>query len=173
MSARDRPSSRGRLTVVVTDARGRGLRQSRLTGWLRLAAPASARGSMTVALVSDARIRAVNRRFRGVDRVSDVLSFPMEEPKGHLWARGAERHLGDVVIGTGRADRQARTAGHTRATELKILALHGLLHLLGYDHAHDGGRMARVELECLRRGGLTAGLIACAGVTSSSGRRYS
>ena len=171
MSAPVRPSSRGRLTVVVTDARGRGLRQSRLTGWLRLAAPASARGSMTVALVSDARIRALNRRFRGVDRGSDVLSFPMEEPKGHLWARGAERHLSDVVIGTGRAARQARTAGHPRATELKILALHGLLHLLGYDHAHDDGRMARVELECLRRGGLTAGLIACAGVTSSSGRR--
>jgi probable rRNA maturation factor len=67
--------------------------------------------------------------------------------------------LGDVVIAAGVARRQARAAGHSLQTELRILALHGLLHLLGYDHEHDDGRMARLERRLRRKGGLTAGLI--------------
>ncbi|HAK56142.1 MAG: rRNA maturation RNase YbeY [Vicinamibacterales bacterium] len=165
-----RSDSRAGLRVAVTDDLGRGLRHPGLTRWLRLAAPSSAQGLVTVALVTDARIRSLNRRFRGVDRVTDVLSFPMDDradgPETPPAAGSAGRHLGDVVIGLGRADRQARSAGHPPATELKILALHGLLHLLGYDHAGDDGRMARVEQECLRRGGLAAGLIARAGGAS-------
>jgi rRNA maturation RNase YbeY len=70
-------------------------------------------------------------------------------------------YLGDVVIATGVARRQAREAGHSYATELRVLALHGLLHLLGYDHdsAADRGRMARVETRLRRSSGLSAGLI--------------
>lgn len=69
------------------------------------------------------------------------------------------RHLGDIVIARGVAARQARDAGHALATELRILALHGLLHLLGYDHEKDAGEMARVEKRLRRRGGLREGLI--------------
>jgi probable rRNA maturation factor len=104
---------------------------------------------MTVAVVSDARVRALNHRYRHKDRATDVLSFPAEEPG----------HLGDVVIAAGVAGRQARSAGHSLAVELRVLALHGLLHLLGYDHEDDDGRMARLERRLRRKGGLVEGLI--------------
>jgi probable rRNA maturation factor len=104
---------------------------------------------MTVAIVSDARVRALNRKFRKKDKATDVLSFPAEEPG----------YLGDVVISSGVAVRQARAAGHSRATELRVLALHGLLHLLGYDHERDDGQMARLERRLRRLGGLREGLI--------------
>jgi probable rRNA maturation factor len=67
--------------------------------------------------------------------------------------------LGDIVIAAGVAGRQARAAGHSLQTELRLLALHGLLHLLGYDHERDDGRMARLERRLRRRGGLREGLI--------------
>ena len=106
-------------------------------------------GGITIALVPDARVRALNKQFRGLDNATDVLSFPAEEPG----------YLGDVVIAVGVARRQARAAGHPLATELRVLALHGLLHLLGYDHERDDGRMARLERRLRRRGGLVEGLI--------------
>jgi probable rRNA maturation factor len=104
---------------------------------------------VTVALVPDRRVRALNRRYRDRDQATDVLSFPADEP-------GV---LGDVVIALGVASRQAKTAGHALPTELRVLALHGLLHLLGYDHEDDDGRMARVEARLRRKGGLREGLI--------------
>jgi probable rRNA maturation factor len=67
--------------------------------------------------------------------------------------------LGDIVIARGVARRQARAAGHAEATEMRVLALHGLLHLLGYDHERDGGAMARLERRLRRKGGLREGLI--------------
>ncbi len=74
---------------------------------------------------------------------------------------GRRSFLGDIVIATGIARRQAREARHSYQAELRVLALHGLLHLLGYDHdsTRDEGRMARVETRLRRRGGLHAGLI--------------
>jgi probable rRNA maturation factor len=124
-------------------------RAPQLAHWLASVAPARARGTMTIALVSDDRIRALNRTFRKKNTPTDVLSFPADE-------RG---YLGDVVIASGVAARQAREAGHSLATELRVLALHGLLHLLGYDHEHDDGRMARLERRLRTRGGLREGLI--------------
>jgi probable rRNA maturation factor len=120
-----------------------------LSVWLTSVAPARAIGEVAIALVSDARMRALNRRYRRTDRVTDVLSF------------SADLTLGDVVIATGVARRQAKEAGHTYQSELRVLALHGLLHLLGYDHhaKDDRGRMARLEARLRRRGGLRAGLI--------------
>lgn len=93
-----------------------------------------------------------------MDRVTDVLSFSMDPsmPEPRL---GEAHLLGDVVIAVGRAERQARALGHTSLTEVKVLALHGLLHLLGYDHDADDGAMLRLEHQCLRRGGLAEGLI--------------
>jgi probable rRNA maturation factor len=117
--------------------------------WLQSIAPARARGGVTVALVPDGRVRALNRRYRRRDAPTDVLSFPAGEPG----------HLGDVVIAEGVARRQARAEGHSFQTEVRVLALHGLLHLLGYDHERDHGRMARLERRLRRRGGLPGGLI--------------
>jgi probable rRNA maturation factor len=81
-----------------------------------------------------------------------------------------ERFLGDIVIARGVARRQARGAGHSERTELRVLALHGLLHLLGYDHERDDGRMRRVERRLRRKGGLREGLIERAGAGRPSRR---
>ncbi|HEY6360562.1 MAG TPA: rRNA maturation RNase YbeY [Vicinamibacterales bacterium] len=143
----DRGSARPGLAVdVVTSA---GVRAPGLAAWLAGVAPARVRGGVTVAIVPDARVRALNRQYRRKDAPTDVLSFPSDE-------RG---YLGDVVIAGGVARRQAREAGHAFGTELRVLALHGLLHLLGYDHERDDGRMARLERRLRRRGDLVEGLI--------------
>jgi probable rRNA maturation factor len=134
------------LTIAVTDARGRPVRVAGLAAWLRRVAPRRARGTLTIALVTDAEMRKLNREFRGRDYATDVLSFPAS-------------HLGDLAIAKGVARRQARQHGHTELVELKLLALHGLLHLLGYDHERDAGEMHRVEQRLRRRGGLREGLI--------------
>ena len=117
--------------------------------WLQATAPKEARGAVVVALVSDARVRQLNAKYRGTDAPTDVLSFPTGEPG----------FLGEVVIASGVARRQARQAGHSAQVELRILGLHGLLHLLGYDHERDDGQMARIERRLRRKGGLREGLI--------------
>ena len=134
-----------RIEITITDGRGRSASAPGLAAWLRRVAPRQAPPEVTIALVSDARIRALNRTYRRKDAVTDVLSF---EPA-------------DVAIATGVARRQAREAGHSYARELKVLALHGLLHLMGYDHHDpaDRGRMGRLERRLRARGGLRAGLI--------------
>ena len=146
-----------RLEVVVTDGRGRPRAAGDLPAWLAGVAPRSAAGVAVVALVCDRKMRDLNRRFRAIDRVTDVLSFPAEAgepgPPGAGPAGGAPC-LGDIVIATGRAARQARAAGLTESQEWRRLALHGLLHLLGYDHERDDGRMRRLEQRLQRRGGL-------------------
>jgi probable rRNA maturation factor len=146
-----------------------------LARWLERAAPPRASGDVTVYLTTDARIRALNRRYRGHDRVTDVLSFGAvwrspqagsRKPEAGSWKLEAESgpFLGDIVIALGRARRQANEARHSLATELRILSLHGLLHLAGFDHETDDGRMARVERTLRRRAGLGEGLIERAGV---------
>jgi probable rRNA maturation factor len=143
------------LQLAITDESGRPARAPGLSVWLKRVAPARARGAVSLALVPDRVMRRLNRRYAGTDRVTDVLSFPAAPGSGlpHLPT------LGDIVIATGAARRQAREARHSYATELRVLALHGLLHLLGYDHHGDGGRMARAEARLRRKGGLPAGLI--------------
>ena len=177
----------GRVHVVVTDGRGRSHPFSRsLVGWLERHAPRSARGTVAIALVTDARMKTLNRTFRGVDKPTDVLSFPAEPTPRRPALRRAQRapslsrgegrhiqgrshvprptsqdphHLGDLAIALGVAGRQARAEGHYLGTELRILALHGLLHLLGYDHERDRGTMRALEDRLRRRAGLPAGLI--------------
>jgi len=142
----------GGLRVEVCDARGRAVAVPGLVRWLRRVAPRRAAGSVTIALVSDERMRVLNGRHRGVDEATDVLSFPSG-------ALRRARQLGDIAIATGLARRQASRLGHAYQDELKILALHGLLHLVGYDHETDQGRMARLERRLRRKGGLREGLI--------------
>jgi probable rRNA maturation factor len=138
---------RERLTVSVVAADG--VRPRGLARWLGTVAPVRACGSVAVAIVPDREVRRLNRTYRGRDEATDVLSF----------VSGERGDLGDIVIAGGVARRQAREAGHSVQVEYRVLALHGLLHLLGYDHERDEGRMARVEARLRRRGGLDAGLI--------------
>jgi len=164
----DRPRPAASLEVVITDAAGRPLRRPSLARWLRSVAPSRAGGSVGVALVSDAAMRRLNLEYAGVNHATDVLSFSVEDvvagrggpPVAGATRRGAAaRHLGDIAIATGVAARQARAAGHSLDTELRVLALHGLLHLLGYDHTVDDGAMAKLERRLRRKGGLREGLI--------------
>ena len=167
-------TGRSQLAVVVTDGRGRRLRTQALGRWLVGVAPTTARGELSIALVGDGKMRLLNRRYRGLSCVTDVLSFPASvtswSPRlTKALARSAEvsreagekrrlvpgsHLLGDIVIATGVAARQAREQGHGFQTELRCLALHGFLHLLGYDHKQDDGRMVRLERRLLRKAGI-------------------
>ena len=177
------PSRRGRfggtgtaaLQVDLVDERGRRLHVRGLAAWLRRVAPQRARGAVTIVLVSDQRMRALNRTYRGKDYATDVLSFPAcartSRDRASAGNGGPAQlapgpkllaptgFLGDIVIARGVARRQARDARHPELDELRLLALHGLLHLLGYDHERDNGRMRLVERRLRRQGGLRAGLI--------------
>jgi len=124
-----------------------------LARWLARVAPSQVRGTVTVAVVSDARVRKLNRLYRHRDATTDVLSF------SYGVSVAQPRFLGDIVIARGVARHQARAAGHSERVELRVLALHGLLHLLGYDHEEDSGRMRRLEERLRRKGGLPGGLI--------------
>ena len=161
--------SRRHLLVHVVDGSGRALPARGLAQWLERLAPGRAAGTLTIAIVSDQASRVLNRSYRGVDRVTDVLSFAAgpapshprtAQPRtAHLRTAHPRTHLGDVVIARGVARRQARSAGHAETTEWRVLALHGLLHLMGYDHEQDAGRMERMERRLRHAGGLDTGLI--------------
>ena len=102
-------------------------------------------GGIALLLSGDRRIRELNRSFRGQDRATDVLSFPDGEssPEG--------RHLGDIAISVETARRNAEHAGGTLDEELDRLVVHGVLHLLGFDHEVDGGEMMALQARILRR----------------------
>jgi probable rRNA maturation factor len=142
-----------RLVVTICDTAGAPVVVPGLAAWLAGIAPRAASGTVTLAITTDRGIRRLNRTWRALDTATDVLSFPAGDNPGPV------RHLGDLVISRETAARQARHEGHPLSTELRVLALHGLLHLLGYDHEHDSGRMARIERRLRRQGGLPAGLI--------------
>lgn len=137
------------LKAEVTDGAGRRLRSQVLARWLERHAPSRARGTVVIAMVTDARMRKINKQFRRKDYATDVLSFPESLPGT----------LGEMAIATGVMRRQAREAGHAEAVEARVLALHGLLHLLGYDHETDRGEMRRAEERLRKRARLPLGLI--------------
>lgn len=114
------------------------------------------RGEVTVLLTTDRRIRQLNRDFRGKNQATDVLSFPAEAIPG---ARASEQVAGDLAISVATARKQAAAQRHAQGVELKVLILHGLLHLAGYDHEADSGQMARRERVLRMRLGLPVGLI--------------
>jgi probable rRNA maturation factor len=100
-------------------------------------------------IARDEELRRLNRDFRGADYATDVLSFPCP----------SDDWLGDIAISAERAAEQARALGHAVEQEIRVLMLHGVLHLLGLDHETDRGRMARMERRYRIRLGLPAGLI--------------
>ena len=151
------PDGEHRLRVLIADERGRPLAARGLAAWLRRVAPARARGVVSVAVVSDERVRELNRTYRRRDYATDVLSFP--NPQSLIPNPLSCPFLGDIVIARGVAMRQAHEAQHSEQTELRVLALHGLLHLLGYDHERDNGQMMRLERRLRSKGGLREGLI--------------
>ncbi len=114
---------------------------------------AGVRGAVNVTLVSNRRMRRLHRLYRGKDSTTDVLSFPAIPAMVHDFA-------GDIIISAEAAARQARDFGHSAAHELKILILHGMLHLAGMDHETDAGEMARKEERLRRALNLRDGLIA-------------
>jgi probable rRNA maturation factor len=137
-------SERDDLRVVLLDRqRRRRLDHARLRRVLSGAARAlRVEGEVSLVLSGDRRLRALNARFRGKDKPTDVLSFPGE---------GGEAGLGDIVISVETAERNARALGRTLPQELDVLALHGFLHVLGYDHETDDGAMDRLEARLRRR----------------------
>lgn len=117
---------------------------------------------VTVCFVSDAEIARMNEAFRKKKGPTDVLSFPAERKKRKkLFAEGAEgtsdtakSYLGDIAIAPATARRYAKKNGRSLSSELRVLILHGVLHLLGYDHETDRGEMDRIERKLRRRFGL-------------------
>jgi probable rRNA maturation factor len=99
-------------------------------------------GEVSLVLAGDALLHRLNRDYRGKDCPTDVLSFPGD---------GGEAGLGDIVVSVPTAGRNARALGRTLGQELDVLALHGFLHVLGYDHETDDGAMDRLESRLRRR----------------------
>jgi probable rRNA maturation factor len=107
------------------------------------------RGEIAILITSSASIRLLNRDFRGKDKPTDVLSFPS----------AAKGLAGDIAISAQIAKKQAKALGHTLATELKVLILHGMIHLAGHDHESDDGEMAALEAKLRAKLKLPQGLI--------------
>jgi|SRR5579863_1684525 probable rRNA maturation factor len=112
------------------------------------------RRRVSVLLTTDGEMRRLNRQFRGINRATDVLSFPAA-----VLVQDKEKLAGDLAISVPTALRQSSEQGHPLGTELKVLMLHGLLHLAGYDHETDNGQMARREQRLRAQLGLPHGLI--------------
>jgi probable rRNA maturation factor len=110
------------------------------------------RGEANVLVTGNRAMQVLNTRFRRQNRATDVLSFPADPALAHGPA-------GDIAISADIARQNARQLGHSPAQEIKILALHGLLHLAGYDHEQDNGEMARQEQRMRKMLGLPLGLI--------------
>jgi probable rRNA maturation factor len=133
------------------------------------------RGQVTVLLTSDVVIRRLNRQFLGKNRATDVLSFPAAKLPGVSKARsevpGNREMAGDLAISVPTAQRQAAAQGHGLSAEIKVLILHGMLHLAGYDHEVDDGKMARRERKLRSELGLPQGLIERSVSSEGKGRR--
>jgi len=123
---------------------------------------AGLRGQVQILITSNRALRTLNRQFRKKDKATDVLSFPP--------APGVD-HSGDIAISAEIAAQTSRLLEHSLAQELKILMLHGMLHLAGYDHETDTGEMARKEERLRRQLGLSTGLIQRMGNSKKPARR--
>jgi probable rRNA maturation factor len=142
-----------RESVIIITKRVRGLKDSVLARFVsRAKRAAKVAGAVNVMVTSSREMRRLNQRFRGKNMPTDVLSFPV--PEAH-----SSRLAGDVAISAEIAVQNARRLKHAAADEIKILILHGVLHLAGYDHEGDRGEMAREEARLRRVLHLPLGLI--------------
>jgi probable rRNA maturation factor len=175
IDTRDRMAVDSKRDHAVVDNRQRAVRLARrpLETFLRRVRDELGLGDagVTICLVSDAEIARMNETFRKKQGPTDVLSFPAvarrkprrpASPTGSGQAPGgpnkkmrAGEYLGDIAISPATARRYAREHGRKLSSELRVLILHGLLHLLGYDHETDRGEMARIERKLRKRFGLT------------------
>jgi probable rRNA maturation factor len=147
--------------MVVFETAVDGISQKELQRFARRAQEmAGVSGEVDILIAGNRRLQELNRRFRGKNKPTDVLSFP--RPEG-----------GDIAISADIALENADRYGHAATDELKILVLHGMLHLAGYDHETDNGRMAKTEAELRARLKLPASLIDRAGSAAAITRRRS
>jgi probable rRNA maturation factor len=129
--------SSGLEVVLLNRQRRRRVRPDRLRRLLEDAARSlGVSGEVALVLTRDPAVRELNARYRGQDTPTDVLSFP---------GAGGNAGLGDIVVSIDTAERNAHRLGRTLQRELDVLALHGFLHVLGYDHETDDGTMDRLE----------------------------
>lgn len=159
----------GRANLVIFRKRMPGLSRSTLERFaLRARRLAKLRGTVNILIAGNSELRTLNRRFRGVDKPTDVLSFPAggSDPLG--------KFAGEIAISADIARANARSLDHSLAEEVKILILHGILHLAGFDHEHDAGEMAGKEHQLRRQLKLEGGLIERSPTTSGSsgGKRF-
>ncbi|PYV53750.1 MAG: rRNA maturation RNase YbeY [Acidobacteria bacterium] len=138
--------------TIIVKRRVPGLGRRELTAFVAAACRAARlRGMVTLMVTDNRELRALNLRFKGADRATDVLSFPAP-----VFVRG---FAGDVAVSVEIAAKNARLLGHSVSEEIRILVLHGVLHLAGYDHDTDNGEMASRELLMRKRLSLPTGLI--------------
>jgi probable rRNA maturation factor len=154
LSPQEKPQKRSGVYARTATPRNQRIPNARsLARFLREAQSAvKLRGQVTMLLTTDFAIRRLNRQFRGKNKATDVLSFPADVP-------GPMKIAGDLAVSVDAARRQAGERGHSLATEIKVLTLHGLLHLAGYDHETDKGEMARREQKLRAKFHLPQGLI--------------
>jgi probable rRNA maturation factor len=139
--------------LVIIQERVAGLTEATLTKFVtRARRVAGLRGAVSVLVTSSRELQGLNHRFRGKNKPTDVLSFPAMPGLMRGFA-------GDIAISAEIAARNARRLGHTAAEEIRILTLHAVLHLAGYDHELDDGEMARKEARLRKTLGLPVGLI--------------
>lgn len=149
--------------MVILERRVAGLSAGSLERFVRRARRvARVHGAVNVLVTTSPAVRRLNRRFRGKDKATDVLSFPAMLPdssKGRSSNTKRSALAGDIVISADIAAKGAAELGHSPAEEVKVLALHGILHLAGFDHEGDNGEMARREAKLRRMLGLPESLI--------------
>jgi len=144
--------------LVIFERKVAGLNEAALERFVvRARKAAGLKGQVNVLVTSSSTLRSLNRRFRSVNKATDVLSFPASSS---LSDSGARMSLaGEVAISADFAHKNSFRFGHTAAAEIKILTLHGILHLAGFDHERDDGQMARKEVRLRRALRLPSALI--------------
>ena len=146
--------------MVILEKKIRGVSAAALGRFAgRAQRAAGLRGRVSILVTGSAELRRLNRRFRRADKATDVLAFPADG-KGARASRPRLQVAGDIAISADVAAGNARRFGHSTAAEVKVLILHGLLHLAGFDHEHDRSQMSRREEHLRRQLGLPAALIA-------------
>jgi probable rRNA maturation factor len=137
-----------------------GLSESALDRFVAVARRAAGlKGTVNILVTNNATLRSLNREFRGKNEATDVLSFPaplseLTDPRNRRF-----RLAGEIAISADIAVQNALRLGHVAAQEVKVLALHGILHLVGFDHERDNGEMARKESNLREKLGLPSALI--------------